>query len=196
MTTRMKPEDAVRAIIEMRGEAVAVPTMCALTAWNRFAPGDEMTVGCVGFMGGASSVGLGLALGLPGRKVLVLDGDGSLLMQLGSLATVAGAAPENYIHFVFNNGVYQTSGSQQTPGGAGVSFAAMARGAGYAAAFEFDDLESFRTQLPAVLETRGPVMVELKTDEAELSPMMLGAPNAGPFAQQIARLREKLAAGS
>lgn len=193
MKERMKPEDAVRAILQARGDAIAVPTMCALTAWNRFAPGDEYTVGCVGFMGGASSIALGLALGLPERKVLALDGDGSLLMQLGSLASVAGAAPSNYVHFVFANNAYQTSGSQETPGGEAISFATMARGAGYAAVFEFDDLETFRTQLPAILQARGPVMVELHTGEAELSPMMPDAPNAGPFAQQVARLRERLA---
>ena len=71
-------------------------------------------------MGGASSLGLGMALARPDRRVLVLDGDGSLLMQLGSLATVAGAAPRNLVHFLFKNGVYHTSGAQGIPGGLSV----------------------------------------------------------------------------
>ena len=87
-----------------------------------------MAVACVGFMGGASSIGLGLALAEPERRVVVLDGDGSLLMQLGSLATVAGAKPPNYIHFLFNNGIYHTSGSQEIPGGAERGFRRLGDG--------------------------------------------------------------------
>ena len=89
----MKPEDVLHAIAAQRGDADrACPTMTTAPAWRSIAP-DDLSVGCVGFMGGASSLGLGLALARPDRRVLVLDGDGSLLMQLGSLATVAGAAP-------------------------------------------------------------------------------------------------------
>ena len=62
--------------------------------------------------------------------MIVLDGDGSLLMQLGSLATVAGAAPANYTHVLFANGVYQTSGSQAIPGAGAVDFVGMAEAAG------------------------------------------------------------------
>ena len=111
----MRPEDVLRAINEARENALVVPTMTAVPAWRTIAP-DAPSVACVGFMGGASSLGLGLALARPERRVVVLDGDGSLLMQLGSLATVAGAAPANYTHVLFANGVYQTSGSQSIPG--------------------------------------------------------------------------------
>jgi phosphonopyruvate decarboxylase len=93
----MKPEEALRAIAAARGDALCVPTMTTAPAWRTIAP-DDLSVACVGFMGGASSLGLGLALARPDRRVLVFDGDGSLLMQLGSLATVAGAAPRNLVH--------------------------------------------------------------------------------------------------
>jgi len=119
----MKPEDALQAIAAARGDAVCVPTMTTSPAWRTIAP-DDLSVGCVGFMGGASSLGLGLALARPDRRVLVFDGDGSLLMQLGSLATVAGAAPRNLVHFLFKNGVYHASGAQEIPGGGGVDFVA------------------------------------------------------------------------
>src|SRR5918997_2217303 len=106
----MKPEDVLRAIAEQRGDAVVVPTMTTGPAWRGIAP-EDLSVACVGFMGGASSLGLGIALARPERRVIVLDGDGSLLMQLGSLATVAGATPRNFTHLLFKNGVYHTSGS-------------------------------------------------------------------------------------
>src|SRR5207302_1751441 len=97
-------------------------------AWRDIAP-DDLSAGCVGFMGGASSLGLGLALARPERRVFVFDGDGSLLMQLGSLATIAGARPRNLVHLLFKNGVYHTSGAQEIPGGLTVDFVTMARGA-------------------------------------------------------------------
>src|SRR4030095_6713549 len=93
----MKPEEVLSAIAAARRAAICVPTMTPAPAWRKIAPGD-LSVGCVGFMGGASAMGLGLALGAPDRRVIVFDGDGSLLMQLGSLATIAGAAPRDLDH--------------------------------------------------------------------------------------------------
>src|SRR6266496_4440927 len=86
----MKPEEILDLIHAQRGNAICVPTMTTSPAWREIAP-DDLSVGCVGFMGGASSLGLGMALAMPDRRVVVFDGDGSLLMQLGSLATAAGA---------------------------------------------------------------------------------------------------------
>src|ERR671934_1907959 len=130
----MKPESILRAIAEMRGDAICIPTMTTAPAWRTIAP-DDLSVACVGFMGGASALGLGIALARPDRRVIVLDGDGSLLMQLGSLATIAGAQPRNVTHLVFKNGVYHTSGAQPIPGGLTVDFVMMAKGAGYKSAY-------------------------------------------------------------
>ena len=184
----MKPEDVLRAIAEQRGEALVVPTMTTVPAWRQIAP-DDLSVACVGFMGGASSLGLGLALAQPERRVIVLDGDGSLLMQLGSLATIAGAAPPNLYHFVFKNGVYAVSGSQPIPAQDRVDFAVMARGAGYAQTYSFDNLEDFRVRLPEVLAARGPVLVQLVTEEVPdaPTPSMIGAGASFPREVETAR---------
>ena len=147
----MKPEEILTLIAAQRGSAICVPTMTTAPAWRTLAP-DDLSVACVGFMGGASSIGLGLALARPDRRVIVMDGDGSLLMQLGSLATVAGAAPRNLLHFLFKNGVYHTSGAQGIPGGLSVDFVTMAKGAGYRAAFAIHDIEDFRRRLPELLK--------------------------------------------
>src|SRR4029450_8487446 len=87
----IKPEEALRAIAAARGNAICVPTMTTSPAWREIAP-DDLSVGCVGFMGGASAMGAGLALARPERRVIVFDGDGSLLMQLGSPGAGRGAA--------------------------------------------------------------------------------------------------------
>jgi phosphonopyruvate decarboxylase len=185
----MTPESALRVIAEARGQALCVPTMTTAPAWREIAP-DDLSVVCVGFMGGASSLGLGLALACPDRRVIVLDGDGSLLMQLGSLATIAGARPRNLVHLVFKNGVYHTSGSQEIPGGPAVDFAAMARAAGYPRACTIGDVDELRRRLPELLAGEGPVLVELHTTLADKTPMT--SPGGVPFHRQVERLRERL----
>src|SRR5437879_9177709 len=151
----IKHEDILRAIAAARGNAICVPTMTTSPAWRTLAP-DDLSIGCVGFMGGASSLGLGLALALPERRVVVFDGDGSLLMQLGSLATIAGAAPRNLTHLVFKNGVYHTSGAQEIPGGLTVDFVQMAKGAGYRKAYAVREPAEFKRRLPAMLTWERP----------------------------------------
>jgi phosphonopyruvate decarboxylase len=122
--------------------------------------------------------------------VLVFDGDGSLLMQLGSLATVAGARPRNLIHFLFKNGVYHTSGAQETPGGLTVDFVTMARAAGYRTATAIGELEDLTRRLPTLLAAEGPSFVELHTTLAEQTPMT--APGGKPFHEQVDDLRTAL----
>jgi thiamine pyrophosphate-dependent acetolactate synthase large subunit-like protein len=189
----MKPEDVLRAIQAARGNAICVPTMTTSPAWRDIAP-DDLSVGCVGFMGGASSLGLGLALARPERRVIVFDGDGSLLMQLGSLATIAGARPRNLVHLLFKNGVYHTSGSQEIPGGLTVDFVTMARGAGYRTALSIGDLDDFKRRFPQMLKDEGPIFAELHTTLAEQTPMT--ARGGVPFPDQIDRLRGRLLKGA
>ncbi len=188
----MKPEDALRAIAAERGNAICVPTMTTAPAWRTIAP-DDLSVTCVGFMGGASALGLGIALGVPDRRVIVLDGDGSLLMQLGSLAMIAGAAPRNLVHMVFNNGIYQTSGCQEMPCPS-LDFVMMARGAGYRNGCAFSDLLEFTQRLPGLLSEDGPLLVELHTGLAECTPMTAGL--GPPFHKQVADLRARLSCDS
>ncbi|MBI1845965.1 MAG: thiamine pyrophosphate-binding protein [Candidatus Rokubacteria bacterium] len=185
----MKPEEILQAIHAARGGAICIPTMTTSPAWRTIAP-DDLSVGCVGFMGGASSLGLGLALANPDRRVVIFDGDGSLLMQLGSLATIAGARPRNLTHLLFKNGVYHTSGSQVTPGGLTVDFVQMARGAGYRNAYAVRDFEDFKKRLPAVLSEEGPLFVELHTGLAEKTPMT--DRGGKPFHEQVDTLRRRL----
>jgi sulfopyruvate decarboxylase subunit beta len=187
----MKPEEVLKVIAANRGDAICVPTMTTGPAWREMAP-DDLSVGCVGFMGGASSLGLGLALARPERRVVVFDGDGSLLMQLGSLATIAGARPRNLIHLLFKNGVYHTSGSQEIPGGLTVDFVTMAKGAGYRTVVHIGDLEEFKRRFPKMLTEEGPIFVELITTLADKTPMT--DRRGVPFDQQVGKLRDKLLA--
>ena len=188
----MKPEDVLRVIAAARGDAICVPTMTTAPAWREIAP-DDLSITCSGFMGGASTLGLGLALSRPERRVIVFDGDGSLLMQLGSLATIAGAKPRNFVHLLFKNGVYHTSGAQEIPGGLTVDFAMMAKGAGYREVHTIRDLDDFRRRFPEFLKAEGPIFLELITGLSEQTPMTVRGAGT-PLAQQVEKLHTKFTA--
>jgi hypothetical protein len=115
-------------------------------------------------------------------------------MQLGSLATIAGARPRNLLHLLFKNGVYHTSGSQEIPGGLTVDFVTMARGAGYRTALAIGELDDFKRRFPGFLTAEGPTFVELHTTLADQTPMT--ARGGSPFHEQMERLRGKLLAAA
>jgi phosphonopyruvate decarboxylase len=161
----MKRTEALSILAEHKGdEGISVATMRAIPDWYATGKAPERHLDNRGFMGGASSFALGLAIAQPHRRVIVIDGDGSLLMQLGSLASIAEAAPRNLYHVVLVNGVYETSGHQKTPGAGKLSYAALAKAAGYADAFEFDDPAVLAERLPAAMNTPGPVLLALHVD--------------------------------
>jgi phosphonopyruvate decarboxylase len=164
----VRRQEAIAALVAERGDAITITTEQAIGAWRAAVPEPQNAIpdhlDIVGCMGSASTIGLGIALARPERQVIVVDGDGSLLMQLGSLVTIAGAAPQNLYHFVFENGVYETSGSQPLPAEGRFDLAQMARAAGYAHAASFDEGQAFANALPALLRQRGPVFVSVRTE--------------------------------
>lgn len=103
-------------------------------------------------LGLASSVGLGLALALPHRKVIVFDGDGSILLNLGSLATMANQHAKNLIHIVFDNECYESSRGAPTATSGVTDLAAVARGAGFAHVASVTDAQQFETAFLAALK--------------------------------------------
>ena len=109
-------------------------------------------------------VGLGLALARPDLRVIVLDGDGSLLMNLGSLATISTLRPANLVHIVFDNRMYETTGGQATHTAKGVNLAAIARGAGLSQVREVRDLPSFANAAEAALREAGPWFIVASVD--------------------------------
>jgi len=123
-----------------------------------------------GAMGLLSSQSLGMAICRPDKRFIVLDGDGSLLMNLGTLVTVAEVAPKNFIHFVCENGSYEANGGHPIPGRNQVNFAALARAAGYQKAYEFSEIEEFRVKIGSILKEEGPVFVTLKVEPGADSP--------------------------
>ena len=156
--------DAVKLLDSKRNGAVMVPTMNAANVkfgLPSVTTDEKLDFPASGCMGKASSIGLGLALAHPDRKVLVLDGEGSLLMNLGAMVTLSNKVPQNLVHVLFDNRVYAVTGGQPVPGAERTHWGEMASGAGYAATFSFDNLEDLTTGIDEVMAATGPVFVHL-----------------------------------
>ena len=154
--------DAMRALLWHRGEDVVLATETSIYAWFDVIDDEAMDLP-ISTMSKGSSVALGMALAQPHRRVIVWDGDGCVLMNLGSLVTIAGKAPSNLYHIVLDNGMYAMTGGQPVPNAGDVSYTELARSAGYAKTFEFDNLEDWSTTIGEVLNEKGPVLIVMKT---------------------------------
>src|SRR3954470_11361954 len=141
----MKRDECFKALARHISDQVVVATYSSAVEWDEINP-RVLNYFSMGAMGLASSHGLGLALGRPDKRIVILDGDGSLLMNLGSLVTIGGGAPKNLVHFVAQNDCYEANGGHPIPNPK-VDFAGVARSAGYVATYVFSDLKSFEQQI-------------------------------------------------
>lgn len=116
-------------------------------------------------LGMASSIGLGLALAQPDKKIIVLEGDGGILMNLGSLATISTQQPKNLLLFILDNRCYENTGCQPTATAHRTKLEAMAKGAGIENAYRWRAIEDVDANLSDVMEEEGPsvVVVEIET---------------------------------
>lgn len=188
--------DALRMLRETRDDrTIVVTTMGAAREWMALGPLHPLDFVLVpSSMGQASSLGLGLALARPDLRVVVVNGDGSLLMNLGSLVTIAAARPRNLVMVVAANGVYEVTGSQPTPGAlAGVDFGAVAVGCGWEHVIPCDTQDAWHQALGSQEGTDGPVLVVLGTAAAPggVGPRSPGkaAPRAAAFMSALASTR-------
>lgn len=165
----MRRDDALRVIARHHTDEIVVAVYQAAFEWMVIKPWP-LTYVAVGAMGQASSHALGLALGRPDKRVVVFDGDGSLLMNLGSLVTVAEARPANLVHIVFENGTYEANGGHPIPGAGRVSFTGLARAAGYAGIQDIATLEDLDHVAPSLLRAPGPHLAVLKVVPGEPYP--------------------------
>jgi phosphonopyruvate decarboxylase len=154
-------------------DSLLVATMGAMFAFDRIeleaAGGDASRrppgrISSVPLMGGAAGLALGLALAMPERAVVVVDGDASLLLELGGLVTVATARPDHFLHVVIRNGTqFPGLGNLATLQPA-LSFAGLAKEAGYAHSEVIDSAETWTQRFPQLLSQRGPTLVELMVE--------------------------------
>lgn len=185
---------AVRAA--RREDDVVISTMGIAREWMTLGDHPLDWVFVPSSMGQATSLGLGLALAQPHRRILVLNGDGSQLMNLGSLVTITAQQPGNLVILLFDNGVYEITGAQPTPAAAAgrkagdrVDFVALARACGFGSTFHFTRLEDWRTGMTAALAAPGPSFVVL---EVAAVPGGKGPRSPGPTVERARRFMAAL----
>jgi len=155
--------EATRVVVDLAGDSPIVASL-GHPAYDLAAAGDRpQNFYTWGSMGLASSLGLGLALARPDMRVFVLDGDGSLLMNLGSLATIGLLAPANLVLIVMDNEEYATTGGQKTPTAHGADLDAAARAMGIARTITVRVEGDLRR---AVEGAAGPAVVIVKVSES------------------------------
>ncbi|MDA1256713.1 MAG: thiamine pyrophosphate-dependent enzyme [Chloroflexi bacterium] len=154
--------DAMRAVKAEDPKAIVLLAETSIMAFADVSEPEDVYLP-VGAMSKASSVGLGVALAQPDRNVVIFDGDGSLLMNLGSLVTIGKQAPKNLVHILLVNDVYALTGGQPIPSAERGDLPGIARDAGYKTVVSFDNIEQFASELPAILNEDGPTFVALDT---------------------------------
>ena len=172
---RHSADRVLAALRETLGADVALVATTGFTGRALLALGDAPShFYMVGSMGCAPSLALGIARAKPDRRIVVLDGDGALLMRLGALATIGHERPANLVHVLLDNGVHDSTGAQQTVS-PGVDFCAIAGACGYARTTAIGELD----ELPGALEGPGPLFVHVSTEprsDRELPRPRLQAP--------------------
>ena len=154
---RLDRRAAMRTLLDGRGNLLLV-TGLGSTTWDAASVADDdRNFYLWGAMGAAAMVGLGLAIARPDRRVLVVTGDGEMLMGMGALATVGVQQPPNLAIVVFDNGHYAETGMQPSHTDAGVSLVGVARSCGIGAVCDIIDeaaLREFAARLPVLDRTR------------------------------------------
>jgi thiamine pyrophosphate-dependent acetolactate synthase large subunit-like protein len=193
---RMPQLDALRALHDARrADDMIITSMGAARDWMVLGAGPLDLPLVPSSMGTAPSIGLGIALAQPQRRVIVVNGDGAMLMNLGSLVSITAAGPSNLILILADNGLYEITGAQPTPGsaaaradGACVDYEAMARACGFRSVFHFGNAKRWARDIERVLEAPGPVFALLDVSSIAGSKGPRSPGPAGARARELRRL--------
>jgi len=184
----MTQRQALEVLAQHRGERIVIATMASIAFWPQLSDGPLDFAYMPSAMGQGPALGLGLALAHPERGAIILNGDGSMLMNLGSLVTLANH-PANVYLVILDNGIYEVTGGQPTAGSGHTDFAGLARAAGIQRVYALDTVERWQAAAGEALTGPGPVVIWLKV-EGRMGQKTPTAPR--PMAEQIARLKKAL----
>lgn len=166
-----------------RTDEIVVTTMSSARPWGHLSDHELDFASIDSAMGHGADLALGIALAHPARKVICLNGDGSMLMTLGTLATIVGAAPLNLVLFVCDNGTFEITGNQPVAGAGRLDHAALAEAAGFRNVFRFDDARDYVKSLPEVLGSLGPTFVHALVKAGSEGPIGRGPNQEVPYLQ-------------
>lgn len=187
---RRTTHDYLAVLAATRGDAIVVATMTAARVWATLSDGPWDVPYLPSAMGHATDIALGLAIAVPERRVVCVNGDGSLAMNLGGLITAAGLAPVNLIQIVILNHRYQIVGGPPIPGGRVVDWALLSQAAGWRHSVHCEHSDQFAERLVECLDLPGPTLMALEVVDQPTMPQRL--PRRHP-ATALAELRQALA---
>jgi len=167
----MTNAELLEPLAHARSDEIVVTSMSTVRPWGRLSDHDLDFASADSAMGHTADLALGLALAQPGLKVICLNGDGSMMMTLGTLATIVESGAENLILFVIDNGIYEITGSQKVPGAGVVEWVAMAAAAGFPRTYRFDDGAEFALKLEEILAGEGPIFVQVLVERGNARPI-------------------------
>lgn len=186
----LKREDALRTLLGLVGDDLIVSTTGKTSREIfelRVLRGEEQrNFLTVGGMGHTSSIALGVALGQPDRKVVCIDGDGSLIMHMGAMAIIGDVAPKNLVHILLNNASHESVGGQPTVAG-NLDFEAIAKACGYIDYVQATDNDSLIESWSKVENKSGPILLEIKVCQGSRDD--LGRPTSTPEENKLAFMR-------
>ena len=161
----MNRRPCLEALLPHITDQLVVPSVSGQWIWGQLCKHQGNLL--LGSMGNAMGVGLGMALALPHRRVIVIESDGSVLLSLFNLPTLGTLNPKNLVVFVFDNEAYSGSRiSRPSATAAGTDLAAMARDAGIAHAVTVRDLDTFKTEMSLAINESGLRFIVAKVEES------------------------------
>jgi len=166
-----------------RTDEVVVTTMSVTRPWGLISDRDLDFASADSAMGHAADLALGIALAQPSRTVVCLNGDGSMLMSLGTLAVAARLKAQNFLLVIVDNGGFEITGHQPHAGSGRVDFASMARAAGFPLSFRFDDAEAWAQAVPDLLKAPGPACAQVIVAPGNEGPISRSASEPARYLQ-------------
>jgi len=177
----LTPAQLLEPLARHRTDEVVVTTMSVTRPWGRLSKSELDFASADSAMGHTADLALGIALARPDRRVVCLNGDGSMLMTLGTLATITGSGATNLLLVVVENGSYEITGHQPVPGSGRVDFGGLAAAAGFPRVFRFADPESWAGAVPDLLRTQGPTFVHVLVERGSQGPISRTAAEEAPY---------------
>ncbi len=167
----LSKDQLLQPLARLRTDEVVVTCMGVTRPWGRISDHDLDFASADSAMGHTADLALGIALAQPTRRVLCLNGDGSMLMTLGTLVTIVASGAKNLVLFLLENGTYEITGNQPIPGVESVDFPGLARAAGFPRVYDLAFHQDFEAVLPKILSAEGPIFVGIQMERGSEGPI-------------------------
>ena len=164
----MKRHEAVKVILEHVGDDDLILFTTGMISREAFTVKDrEGSFYMIGSMGLSASIGLGLALNKPDKRVIVVDGDGSILMNLGNLPTIGSCSPKNFTHIILDNEAYDSTGGQRSITNV-IDLSKIAETSKYNKVVKVSDIKDLHEKIAGTMHAEGPVFILVKVEKGKI----------------------------